>query len=134
MIRRDDREVTIEPVAAVADPRGLVLEPLGADALPLQRNVHLVLTEPGKVRGNHYHERGREVTVAFGPALFRYRDGADVRDVLIPEGQAYRFTIPPGIAHAFQNTGENQMVLIGFNTEPHDPARPDVVRVVLIEP
>ena len=127
-------KVIIEPVDIKSDVRGLVLEPLGQDELPRQRNVHLVLTGPGHVRGNHYHERGTEVTVAFGPSLFRYRDGDEMRDVAIPEGQAYRITIPPGIAHAFQNTGESRQVLIGFNTEPHDPARPDVVRQVVIEP
>ena len=77
---------------------------------PQQRNVHLVLTEPGAVRGNHYHERGREVSVAFGPALLPLPRGGCVRDVLIPEGEAYRFTIPPGVAHAFQNTGRSPIV------------------------
>jgi UDP-2-acetamido-2,6-beta-L-arabino-hexul-4-ose reductase len=127
-------EVSIEAVKIASDLRGLVLEPLGPDALPHQRNVHLVMTEPGCIRGNHYHERGKEVTVAFGPSLFRYRQGTGVVDLQIPDGQAYRITIPPGIAHAFQNTGAGRQVLIGFNTEPHDPARPDVVRDVLIEP
>jgi dTDP-4-dehydrorhamnose 3,5-epimerase-like enzyme len=126
-------EVTIEPVRIVSDARGLVLEPLGPEVLPAQRNVHLVVTEPGHIRGNHYHERGTEVTVAFGPSLFRYRDGTELRDLYIPESQAYRIMIPPGIAHAFQNTGTGRQVLIGFNTEPHDPARPDVVRDVVIE-
>jgi UDP-2-acetamido-2,6-beta-L-arabino-hexul-4-ose reductase len=133
MIRHDDPEVTIEPVRSVTDARGLVVEPLDAGVLPVQRNVHLVLTEPGAVRGNHYHQRGREITLVLGPALFRYRDGTSLRDRQIPEGQACRITIPPGIAHAFQNTGTKPMVLIGFNTEPHDPARPDVVRDVLID-
>jgi UDP-2-acetamido-2,6-beta-L-arabino-hexul-4-ose reductase len=128
------REVTIDPVAVAADARGLVLEPIGPDVLPLQRNVHLVLTEPGGIRGNHLHTRGTEVTVALGPGLFRYRDGAEVRDLNIPEGLAYRFLIPPGVAHAFRNTGAGPMVLIGFNTEPYDPERPDVVPVLLIEP
>jgi len=127
-------KVTIEPVDVVTDARGLVLEPVGPDVLPLQRNVHLVLTEPGHVRGNHFHERGTEVTVAFGPALFRYREGGEVRDVSIPDGTRYRIVIPPRIAHAIQNTGTKPMLLIGFNSEPHDRARPDVVRDVLIEP
>jgi UDP-2-acetamido-2,6-beta-L-arabino-hexul-4-ose reductase len=127
------QRVTIEPVVGVADARGLVVEPFGPDILPLQRNVHLVLTEPGHVRGNHYHVRGKEITLALGPALFRYRDGPEVRDVVIPAGQSYRITIPPGIAHAIQNTGTGPSILLGFNTEPHDPARPDVVRDVLIE-
>jgi UDP-2-acetamido-2,6-beta-L-arabino-hexul-4-ose reductase len=124
--------VTIEALEFLTDARGLVLEPIGPGALAPQRNVHLTLTEPGCIRGNHYHERGTEVTVVLGPALARYRDGDATRDVLVPEGLAYRFTIPPGIPHAFQNTGTGPMVLIGFNTVAHDPARPDVVRAVLI--
>jgi UDP-2-acetamido-2,6-beta-L-arabino-hexul-4-ose reductase len=129
-----NQRVTIEPVAPVCDPRGLVVEPMSGDLLPQQRNVHLVLTEPGQIRGNHFHERGTEVTLAFGPALFRYREGSEVRDVRIAAGEACRITIRPGVAHAFQNTGPERMVLIGFNTEPHDPRRPDVVRDELIKP
>jgi UDP-2-acetamido-2,6-beta-L-arabino-hexul-4-ose reductase len=125
--------VVIEPVAYPSDARGLVLEPVDPDALPGQRNVHLVLTEPGRVRGNHYHRRGAEITVALGPALFRYRDGGEVRDFQIPAQAAYRFHIPPGVAHAFQNTGAGVLVLVGFNTEVHDPNAPDVVRDVLID-
>jgi UDP-2-acetamido-2,6-beta-L-arabino-hexul-4-ose reductase len=130
---REDHRVTIETVAFPTDARGLVVEPLGPDALPLQRNVHLVLTGPGCVRGNHHHERGTEVTVVLGPALFRWRDGGEVRDVHVPDGQAYRMTIPPGVAHAFQNTGSDLMVLLGFNTVVHDPGCPDVVRDVIID-
>jgi UDP-2-acetamido-2,6-beta-L-arabino-hexul-4-ose reductase len=107
---------------------------MGADLLPEQRNVHLVLTQPGQVRGNHYHMRGTEITLVIGPAVFRYRDAAIVREVELAAGQAYRITILPGIAHAFQNPGPGLLVLIGFNTEAHDPAQPDVVRDVLIEP
>jgi len=128
-----DQRITIEPVSFPTDARGLVLEPIGPDALPLQSNVHLVLTGPGCVRGNHYHERGTEVSVVLGPALVRYRDGGQVRDVHVPEGRAYRFTIPPGVAHAIRNTGTGSMVVVAFNSEVHDPARPDVVRDVLID-
>lgn len=126
--------VTIEPVAYPSDPRGLVIEPIGADDLPRQHNVHLVITVPGAIRGNHYHRRGSEITVVIGPALFRYREGSEVKEVHVPEGQAYRMAIPAGVPHAFQNTGQAPQVLIGFNTEIHDPAHPDVVREVLIEP
>lgn len=125
--------VSFEPVTFPTDARGLVLEPIGPDRIPAQRNVHLAVTEPGCVRGNHYHQRGTEITVAFGPALFRFRTGGSTQDILIPKGQAYRFTIPPGIAHAFQNTGQTSIILLGFNTEAHDPQHPDVVRDVLIE-
>lgn len=124
--------ITIEPITFPSDARGLVLEPIGPDVLPSQRNVHLTLTEPGCVRGNHYHERGTEVSVVLGPALLRYREGGEVRDFDVPAGRAYRVTIPPGVAHAFRNTGAGPLLMIGFNTVAHDPERPDVVRDVLI--
>jgi UDP-2-acetamido-2,6-beta-L-arabino-hexul-4-ose reductase len=126
------QSICIEPLRLPSDPRGVVIEPIGPEVLPRQRNVHVALTEPGCVRGNHYHLYGQEVTVVLGPALFRYRLDGETRDFVVPDGKAYRFSIPPGIPHAFQNTGQTSMVLVGFNSEAHNPARPDVVRETLI--
>jgi len=125
--------ITIEPMSYHADARGLVIEPIGLEAIPEQKNVHLVITLPGGVRGNHYHLRGTEISVILGPALFRSREDGVIRDLEIPEGKAYRLTIPPGIPHAVKNTGIVPQVVIAFNTVVHDPAQPDVVREVLIE-
>ena len=93
----------------------------------------MVLTEPGHVRGNHYHKRGTEIVAVLGPALVRIKEGGAIRDFEIASGQAVRLTIPAGVAHAFQNTGQATGVLIGFNTVEHDPDQPNVVREVLIE-
>jgi dTDP-4-dehydrorhamnose 3,5-epimerase-like enzyme len=129
-----EQRITIEPVSYPSDHCGLVLEPIGPGALPEQRNVHLVLTQPGHIRGNHYHRRGKEICVVLGPALVRYRDGGETRDLHIAGGQAYRLSIPPGVPHAIQNTGPGPMTIIAFNSVVHDPSEPDVVREVLIEP
>ncbi len=123
---------SFEPVQLHRDARGWVLEPVDLETLRAQANAHLVLTEPGAVRGNHYHERGTEVTVLMGPALVRVRLDGEVKDIPVPGGQAYRFLFPPGVPHAMQNTGDLPMIVIAFNTVAHDPARPDVVREVLI--
>jgi dTDP-4-dehydrorhamnose 3,5-epimerase-like enzyme len=125
---------TIEPIAFPSDARGLVLEPLRPDEFAGQRNAHLVVTAPGCVRGNHYHLRGTEVMAILGPALVRVAEAGEVRDYQIALGEAYRFTFPPGVAHAIQNTGTTPQIAIAFNTEVHDRAKPDVVRAVLIEP
>jgi dTDP-4-dehydrorhamnose 3,5-epimerase-like enzyme len=125
---------TVEPITFPTDARGLVLEPLRAEEFPAQKNAHLVLSVPGAVRGNHYHKVGAEVCVVLGPALVRVRDADGLRDYEIADGQAYRFTFPPGVPHAMLNTGDKPQAIISFNTEVHDPARPDVVREVLIEP
>jgi len=128
-----DRSVQIERVPYPTDARGLVLEPLAASEIPDQRNAHIVITNPGAVRGNHYHERGDEVTVVIGPALARHAVDGESRDFLVPDGEAYRFRFPRGVPHAFQNTGDRPILLIGFNTRPHDPADPDAIRFLLIE-
>jgi dTDP-4-dehydrorhamnose 3,5-epimerase-like enzyme len=125
--------VRIEPVVLHQDSRGSVFEPLDPEHLPAQRNMHVVLTEPGCVRGNHYHTRGTEVLTVQGPALVRIRDAQGVQDTLIPEGGVTRFVIPPGVAHAIQNLGTRPTLLVAFRDRADDPADPDVVREVLIE-
>ena len=126
--------VQIERLDCFTDPRGLVFEPATPEELPGQGNVHVTLTEPGCVRGNHFHERGSEITVVLGPALARYLDEDAVKDAHVPEGEVWKFLIPAGVPHAFQNTGNGPLLLLGFNTEKHDPAAPDVKPFPLIAP
>ena len=125
--------VRIDILTCHRDPRGAVFEPLPAEDIAKYRNVHVVITEPGAVRGNHRHLRGSEITSVVGPALVRYREAGVLRDVEVPVGEAWRFAFPPGVAHAFRNTGQHPCVLASFNTEQHDQTAPDVVRDVLIE-
>ena len=123
---------TIERLSAREDARGVVFEPLGPPEIAGQRNVHVVLTHPGGVRGKHYHERGTEVLTVYGPALMRLRDGDRTADVRAASGEVLRVTIPPGIGHAVRNIGKAPMVLVSFSTEPHDHENPDVVRDLLL--
>jgi dTDP-4-dehydrorhamnose 3,5-epimerase-like enzyme len=125
--------VRIDILTCHRDPRGAVFEPLSAEDIAKYRNVHVVITEPGAVRGNHRHERGCEITSVVGPVLVRYREAGVVRDVEVPAGEAWRFAFPAGVAHAFKNTGQQPFMLVSFNTEQHDQAVPNAVRDVLIE-
>jgi dTDP-4-dehydrorhamnose 3,5-epimerase-like enzyme len=127
-------EIEIQSPRLVKDGRGLVCEPIAPDELSAQRNAHVVLTRPGGVRGNHYHEHATEIMTVLGPALVRVRDNQGVRDYSVAEGQAQRFTLPPRVAHAILNTGIATGVIVSFSSMPHDPLSPDVVREVLIEP
>jgi dTDP-4-dehydrorhamnose 3,5-epimerase-like enzyme len=127
-------EIEIQSPRLVKDERGLVCEPITAAELSAQRNAHIVLTRPGGVRGNHYHEHATEIMTVLGPALVRVRDNQGVRDYPVAEGQAQRFTLPPRVAHAILNTGTATGVIVSFSSGSHDPARPDVVREELIAP
>ncbi len=118
----------IEPVRTHRDARGSLFEPVDATHLAATRNVHVVVTEPGGVRGNHRHLVGTEVSVVVGPALVRLKEDGALHDIDVPAGETWRFTVPPGVAHAYRNPGPGPMLLIGFNSELHNPAAPDQVR------
>jgi UDP-2-acetamido-2,6-beta-L-arabino-hexul-4-ose reductase len=126
-------EVVIREISVRRDARGCVFEPLSGDELPYQQNVHVVLTLPGEVRGNHHHAEGTETLVVYGPALVRHRAGGEVIDTVVPEDGVVRFTFPPGVPHAVENTGSRPGLLIAFNTEIHDAANPDTVWAPLLD-
>lgn len=121
-------QVRIESVKTHRDARGALFEPLDDAGLAAQRNVHVVLTQPREVRGNHVHALAIETTTVVGPCLVRLKESGSVRDVEVPVGETWRFTIPPGVVHAYRNTGEGVMVLVSFSTQVHDPAASDTRR------
>jgi len=118
----------IESVKTHHDPRGSVFEPLNDAELAAQKNVHVVLTLPNEVRGNHVHHTATEIASVVGPCLVRLKEAGEIRDVQVPAGETWRFTIPPGVVHAFRNTGDGVMVLISFSTNLHDPTGADTLR------
>ena len=118
----------IESVKTHRDARGSLFEPLNDAELKAQRNVHVVLTAPNEVRGNHRHASAVEMTTVVGPCLVRLKEAGVIRDVEVPAGETWRFTIPPGVAHAYRNTGTEPMVLISFSTQVHDPNASDTTR------
>ncbi len=125
-------KVIVEPLRRASDARGFVFEPLNAAELGAQRNVHVVLTEPQQIRGNHFHTRSTEITAVAGPARVSYREDGAIRTVDVPTDETWRFVFPPGVTHAFQNPGTKPLVLVSFNSLPHDPADPDTTRDVIL--
>jgi dTDP-4-dehydrorhamnose 3,5-epimerase-like enzyme len=122
------QRVVVQSVNTHRDARGSVFEPLNDAELADQKNVHVVLTQPDEVRGNHVHRTAIETTSVVGPCLIRLKEGGAIRDIEVPAGETWRLTIPPGVVHAFRNTGESMMVLVSFSTNLHDPAGSDTVR------
>ena len=115
----------VERIEVHADARGYVFEPIEKDPIVNQKNVHVVISEPGAVRGNHFHKNGTEIITVMGPALIRLKETEKLYDIEIPEGEVHRFTIPPQVSHAIKNTGRQPNILVAFNTMEHDPDRPD---------
>ena len=124
--------VKIECLAVHRDARGSLFEPLDERELGAQRNVHVVVSEPGAIRGNHVHRDSVEMTAVVGPCLVRLKEAERVRDITVPDGETWRFTIPAGVAHAYRNTGAAVMLLVSFSSRRHDPANPDTQREVIL--
>ena len=121
-------QVTVQSVKTHRDARGSLFEPLTDAELVDQKNVHVVLTEPNEVRGNHVHRTAVETTSVVGPCLIRLKEAGEIRDLEVPAGETWRLTIPPGVVHAFRNTGDTMMVLVSFSTNLHDPTGADTLR------
>jgi len=123
----------IDSLTVHSDARGVVFEPLAVEMIASQHNAHVVVSNPGVVRGNHYHQQGTETIAVVGPALVRIREDKNLRDIVVPEEKVYRFTFPPEIPHAIKNMGDRVNILVAFNTCEHDPENPDTVQEILIE-
>jgi dTDP-4-dehydrorhamnose 3,5-epimerase-like enzyme len=128
MNRPNATRVVVESVKTHRDARGSLFEPLSDAELADQKNVHVVLTQPNEVRGNHVHRTAVETTSVVGPCLIRLKEAGAIRDLDVPAGEIWRLTIPPGVVHAFRNTGESAMVMISFSTRLHDPTGSDTQR------
>jgi UDP-2-acetamido-2,6-beta-L-arabino-hexul-4-ose reductase len=126
-------KVKIDQLKIHLDLRGIVFEPIENDKLNSQQNIHIVISEPGAVRGNHYHLRGTETIAVVGPALIRLKENDELYDIDVPSEQVYKFIIPPKVSHAIKNIGDKSNILIAFNTVRHNPNHPDVISNLLIE-
>lgn len=126
--------IEVKVVRRVADARGWLCEPLEAAELAGQKNIHVAITKPGHLRGNHFHRRTTEVVTVSGPALVRVREDGRDTDYQVPAEEAHRFTFPPGVPHAILNTGTEPGLAVAFTDRVHDPADPDTVREILIPP
>jgi dTDP-4-dehydrorhamnose 3,5-epimerase-like enzyme len=126
--------VSYEKLHSFTDPRGLVVELLAAEDFASQRNAHVVVSSAEVVRGNHYHEKGRETITIIGPALVRFRENEKIEEVIVPDKEAWRFVFPSGVSHAIKNLSAERNVLVAFNTVEHDPVNPDTYTDTLIEP
>ena len=125
-------KVKIDQLDSHSDLRGIVFEPIEKESLYAQKNSHVVISEPGVIRGNHYHLHGTETIAVVGPALLRFREEDDIYDFEVPPKQVYKFVIPPKVAHAIKNIGEKDNILIAFNTVAHKSKKPDVISEILM--
>jgi dTDP-4-dehydrorhamnose 3,5-epimerase-like enzyme len=120
--------VSVKSIDVQSDSRGQVFEPLSDGMARAGRwpNFHVATVQPGAVRGNHRHPEGTELIVMFGSdARFVYEEQGTRRELTLNRTSALAVHIPPGVAHAIQNTGDGVLVLLCFQSRAYDPGNPD---------
>lgn len=107
------------------DARGALAEFLKSPSLG---QIFVSRTHPGVTRGNHYHDAKTEkFLVVGGDAVIAFRHRVTGETVRYPvSGSEFRVVdIPSGWAHSITNTGERELIVLFWASEPFDAARPD---------
>jgi UDP-2-acetamido-2,6-beta-L-arabino-hexul-4-ose reductase len=114
------------------DPRGWAFFPFqaGPDIRPPcdTESLHLVMSQPGAVRGNHYHEHSAEWFCVFGGrAELYYEENGVVRTEPLDRDDLVVY-IPPGVPHTIKNIGSTPVYLLAFREKtaenPHTKPYP----------
>lgn len=111
-------------------PHG-ALEWLGPPA-----EVHLVTARRGAVRGNHLHERRRELILVrgTGPWELAWRPpGGDTAVRTFREPGAVLLAVEPGTPHAIRNLADDELVILSCSSGKYDPDHPDTRSVTLFD-
>lgn len=93
-------------------------------------SLHVVKTEPGAVRGNHYHPHSTEWLHIYGGActLFWEENGGVRSEELHGDGCLVR--IPAGIAHSLKNTGDKPIYLVAFREGEEGSSHTEPARII----
>lgn len=106
------------------------------DFLGFVDEIHFSTINPGKVRGNHYHEKRSEVIILFFSDSWRLAwipidsEESVIRD--FSGGGAVIVKVSPGVRHAFKNTGASVLRAVSYSNGRFNPANPDTFRTVLL--
>jgi mannose-6-phosphate isomerase-like protein (cupin superfamily) len=128
IIKAGKMKIQISELGNSGDARGFSFSPPVAALQFLGRiaDMHLASTEPGAVRGNHYHLRKNEAIIILpGPAWSLHWDegeGTPVQHRSFPGSGALLVLVSPGASHAVRNDGPAPLWLVTCSSEPYDPA------------
>ena len=121
--------VEIRSLEKHADERGLLLEILRGDEINESiQQIYFSTSEPGAVRGGHYHNKKVEwFCVVKGTAKLFLEDiiSKERKDLTLSSDNPEIVKIPPKIRHEIENVGRSKMYLIVVSNMVFDPNDPD---------
>jgi dTDP-4-dehydrorhamnose 3,5-epimerase len=97
--------------------------------------IYITTATPGNVKGNHYHRETTEwFCVLAGTARLVTQDTntGETDELIMSADEPSVVTVPPVIAHAFENIGDDNMMLLAYADVPYDASSPDEVKFEVI--
>lgn len=108
------------------DPRGCLAEFVKSNTFG---QIFVSRTEPGIVRGNHYHHvKTEKFLVLEGEALIQFRHIWNSDNIIEyhVRGEEFKVVdIPPGYTHSIKNVGQRELITLFWASEIFDPSIPD---------
>jgi dTDP-4-dehydrorhamnose 3,5-epimerase len=115
--------VVIKPLPKFVDPRGWLTELYRDDELPVgfePTMCYISVTRPGVARGPHEHVDQSDgfafVSGSFQLFLWENRPGKPAAKMLVEVGEANPafVVVPPGVVHAYRNSGAADAFVLNF--------------------
>ncbi|MDE1870268.1 MAG: WxcM-like domain-containing protein [Candidatus Micrarchaeota archaeon] len=118
------------------DPRGWSVDLFKRSVLPLDlKYVYLIISRPGTVRGNHYHEKKNEwFCLIKGKVRFTLVDNnTQERKVLeLSDNPITLLNIPPQVSHAIENITDEEVYILELADQEFDPSNPDTFKKQIV--
>lgn len=118
-----------------SDNRGNLVENTLIDIMNNSQHFFVSKSKPNVVRANHYHHRKSEwFYIIQGTCKIAIKDlkTKETAEKIIKDSDHIILNIGPNIAHAFQNIGENELILLALINEVHNQDDPDTYEYKLL--
>lgn len=120
-------KIKVIPRRLVRDDRGWFLKAITGteENIPSHTGeVYVTMGKGGQTKGGHYHPKAVEwFTIIKGKALLKLKDMTTQETLYMPVAFEDPVTVfvPNNIAHAFENEGEEDFILLAYTDCLYDP-------------
>jgi dTDP-4-dehydrorhamnose 3,5-epimerase len=114
--------VITKKLELIADHRGWLTEVLKSDPSVTIEQVHFSISNPGTIRGNHYHKRRVEwmfVTNGTGKITLEDNVTKEKSELAVSGECPVLIKICPNVMHTIVNDGSRPMHLLILTSEKH---------------
>lgn len=118
----------IKQLKRYSDVRGSLVENTFLKIMQESQHFFVSKSKPGVIRGNHYHLRKSEWFYIIQGECVLYIEDRNTKkkeERIVKAEDDVIIHMEPNKAHAFKNTGNQELILLALINEVHDQDDPD---------